>query len=313
MAVPLARFTNNGVQHRLLGLCACCLIVTSAGVCRPVAADASQLIDRNATHVTLAVNGLGEAMVSYQKAGLMRHVLAWGAVNAIAPTADSPQVAFRLDYSGGFGKYHRLRYWQAPNWVCLPTQLAPVAWMVAACKAPDNTYWALQAWQRALPDLGVAPNAEEATTELRLSHWRGALPVLSITLDWSYRRFRHLFGTFTYAATGVYGFHSTSSGVPLDSFGRNIYLDTRDSAYGAGWRRENSFLTHGPRGSFCYGFYAHGARPTGDGTEYRATVIGPGVTPDAMWQGRDPGPYDAATDAMANALERRIGDPNCTA
>ena len=32
----------------------------------------------------------------------------------------------------------------------------------------------------------------------------------------------------------VFGFRSTPAGVPLDTFGRNIYVDTFDSAYGAG-------------------------------------------------------------------------------
>ena len=30
------------------------------------------------------------------------------------------------------------------------------------------------------------------------------------------------------------------------------------SAYGSGWRRENSFLSHHGTGAFCYGFYPHG-------------------------------------------------------
>jgi hypothetical protein len=43
--------------------------------------------------------------------------------------------------------------------------------------------------------------------------------------------------------------------VPLDSFGRNIYVDTFSSPYGAGWKRDNRFLTHNAKGSFCYGFF----------------------------------------------------------
>ena len=34
-------------------------------------------------------------------------MLAWGAVNAIAPTAGSAQVDFKLDYSGGWGTYKK--------------------------------------------------------------------------------------------------------------------------------------------------------------------------------------------------------------
>src|SRR2546430_4327389 len=59
-----------------------------------------------------------------------------------------------------------------------------------------------------------------------------------------------------------YGFQSTETGQPPDTYGRNVYVDTFDSAYGTGWKRENSFLTHRPKGSFCYGVYAHGNRPS---------------------------------------------------
>ena len=31
---------------------------------------------------------------------------------------------------------------------------------------------------------------------------------------------------------------------------------------------------------------------TGSGTRYRATIIGPGVTPDIYWQAAAPGAYD---------------------
>ena len=88
-----------------------------------------------------------------------------------------------------------------------------------------------------------------------------------------------------YDGNPVFGFQSTPGGNPLDTFGRNIYVDTFDSAYGTGWKRENSFLTHTGTGAFCYSVNPHGSHPAGKGTSYRATVEGPGVTPDVMWQG----------------------------
>jgi hypothetical protein len=171
----------------------------------------------------------------------------------------------------------------------------------------------LQAWQRALPDYGVSPTSEQSAWELHLSHWTGPTAVLTIREDWSYHRFDHLFGSLTYDGVGVYGFRSTPGGSPLDTFGRNIYVDTFGSAYGAGWKRENSFLTHKPNGTFCYGFYPHGSHPSGKGAKYRATVIGPGVTPDVMWQGTAPGPYNRALDLTANAAQRTpaFDDPAC--
>ena len=109
----------------------------------------------------------------------------------------------------------------------------------------------------------------------------------------------------------IYGYDSTRSGSPLDTHGRNIYVDTFDSAYGRGWFRENAFLVHRPTGAFCYGFYPHGSRPPGKGVKYRATVIGPGVTPDLFWLGDAPGAYDPGRDFEANQQLRALGDRRC--
>ena len=165
-----------------------------------------------------------------------------------------------------------------------------LAWKVVACKAPDGSYWAVQSWQRKLPDYGFQGSGRRDAWEVHLSHWTGALPVLTVNTDWSWHQWNHLYGTFTYDGVPVFGLHSTSTGQPLDSFGRNLYLDTYDSAYGTGWKRENSFLTHKGDGVFCYSVNPHPGRPAGTGTEYRATIMGPGVTPDVMWQARRPAP-----------------------
>jgi hypothetical protein len=274
------------------------------------AAAASQLIDRNASDIQLEVNTKHEALITYRVHGQLKHVLAWHAINAIAPTLGRSQVAFSLDYAGGWGKY-RTEYWKTFKNACTPYTGPALAWKVTACVAPDGSYWALQAWQRSLPDLGRAPDAAQSVWELRLSHWSGPLPVLSIQVNWAYKHFDHLFGTLTYNGSSVYGFHSTAGGAPLDSFGRNIYLDTFDSAYGKGWKRENSFLTHKSSGAFCYGLYPHGRTPAGTGTNYRATVEGPGVTPDVMWAGVAPGPFNAAIQASDDNEIRALGDSQC--
>jgi len=281
---------------------AVCVLASPAG--------ASQLVDRNATAVRLAVNAKGEAMLTYRSGGELKHVLAWNAIDAIAPTRARAQVAFKLDYAGGWGKYHT-NYWQMFGTRCGAYDGPPLAWRVAACTAPDGSYWALQAWQRELPDYGVTPTADQAVWELRLSHWRGALPVLAIGTDWAWQRWDHLYGTFTYGSSPVFGFRSTSGGNPLDSFGRNIYVDTFDSAYGSGWKRENRFLTHTHTGVFCYSFNPHGSHPAGKGERYRATVEGPGVAPDVMWQGDAPGAYSRRLDQVANDAIAALGDPRC--
>ena len=304
------------VTHRTfrrLALVTTAAVALFTSVAHPAAA--SQLIDRNATGVRLAVNSKGEALITYRVRKQVKHILAWGAMNAIAPTQARRQTAFKLDYSGGYGKYRR-DYWKTFGSTCRPYSGPQLAWFVIACTAPDGTYWALQSWQRDLPDLGLQPTPTQAAWELRLSHWAGPVAQLDIKTDWAYRRYDHLYGTLLYDSAPQYGFRSTSGGQPLDTFGRNIYVDTYNSAYGPGWKRENSFLTHTRTGAFCYGFFPHqngSQRPAGNGDKYRATVIGPGVTPDVMWEGPAPGPYDKELDAQANDAIRALGDPLCKA
>jgi hypothetical protein len=282
--------------------------VTVALVAAP-AASPSQLIDANANGVKLAVNAKGEALITYTANGRQKRVLAWGAVNASPPLRGGKQVEFQLDYSGGYGK-HRTAYWKSFGSACGAYDGPPLAWLVAACKAPDGSYWALQSWQRGLKNFGVPSPGRSGSWELRLSHWTGDLAVLSITMHRSDARDR-LFGSYAIGGTGIHGFGSTTSGDPLDDFGRNVYVDTFDSAYGTGWKRENSFLTHGPGGTFCYLFAAHGSRPVGNGKRYRATVIGPGVTPDVTWEGAAPGNSNAAERARTIAAIKALQDPDC--
>lgn len=224
------------------------------------------------------------------------------------------RVALAAKIKTAFADLAKLReqaanYWQ--TFSCPAYDGPPLAWKAAACKAPDGSYWAAQSWQRALPNYGVAPTAAQSAYEIHLSHWTGDLPVLTISTDWAYHVYDHLFGTFLYNDGAVYGFRSTAGGQPLDTYGRNLYVDTFNSVYGSGWRRENSFLTHKPTGAFCYSFNPHGSHPAGKGEQYRATIMGPGVTPDVMWQGPSPGPYDKAADATANQEIAALNDTLC--
>jgi hypothetical protein len=49
------------------------------------------------------------------------------------------------------------------------------------------------------------------------------------------------------------------------------------------------------------------------GTKYRATIIGPGVTPDVMWEGKPLGAYDKARDLGLHEEQRAFyaGDGLC--
>ena len=287
-------------------------VVVLAAAVAPAGAWASEIIDRDATNIKLKATADGQALVSFNARGKAWNVLAWGAVNAIHPTPGKAQVKFRLDYSGGYGTYKR-DVWKTLKDTCRPYDGPKLQWLVTACKAGDGTYWAIQRWQRMLPNYGLKATPEQAVWELRLSHWSGDLPELTVNLNWAYKRYHHIFGEFTYLGKPVYGFKSTSSGVPLDTFGRNLYLDTFNSAYGNGWLRENSFLMHKNTGKFCYGFYPHGDRPQGNGERYRATIIGPGVLPDIYWEAAALGEYDKDFDLEQHAVQKEfyVGDNLC--
>lgn len=272
------------------------LLATVAVLVATPPAGASFLVARNATGVTLRVAD-GRAIVDYRAGGREQHAVLWGAINARAPSSEVPQVGFSVKYGVG----------RLGGGTCLPYDGPTLPRLVAACRAPDGSYWALQSWQRLLSNFG----GTSAPWELQASHWSGPLPSLEVWLDWSYHRFQHLFGRYTYRGAPVYGFHVTPQGAPLDSYGRNVYLDTLDSEYGSGWHRENGFLTHGTTGTFCYGFYPHGSHPSGAGRAYRLTVLGPGVTPIVSWQAEAPGAFDPALDERMNAIERSLGDAKC--
>jgi hypothetical protein len=275
-------------------------------------ATASDLLELNATNVSLAVNG-STALVTYQARGATRHVLVWGAVNALTPDSNSPQVRFQHDYSGGLHTQGRAAWVRFGN-RCGRYDGPPLTYLVVACKAPDGSYWALQRWQRNLPHRGFAPwTAWQRAWELRLSHWTGALAHVELYADWAFDGAAHgIFGRMTYGGKPVHGFHTTSQGAPTDGYGRSLYIDTHDSPYGVGWERETSIVFRKPTGAFCYSFWpthdvslpGSPARPAGDGNRYRISVVGPGVTPDVVAETPDPGTWDKH-DAAKVEWERR--------
>jgi hypothetical protein len=280
----------------------------------PRSADASDLLDLNASQVSLAVHG-STALVTYRAGGTLRHVLAWGAVNALTPGSARPQVRFRHDYSGGLRTQHRA-VWVRFVDECAPYDGPALADLVTACRAADGSYWALQRWQRNLPHRGWPPwTAWQSAWELRLSHWTGALAQVELHADWAFNGDAHgIFGRMTYAGAPVHGFHTTPAGAPTDGYGRSLYIDTHDSSYGPGWQRETSVVFRKPTGAFCYSFWpthdvslpGQPARPAGNGDRYRISVVGPGVTPDVVAETADPGRWDPSDRAKVEWERRQL-------
>jgi hypothetical protein len=279
------------------------LLVGLALLALPALAGAAEIVDRNVGSPGLRVNGRNVALVTYTVRGAPRHVLYWGAVN----WADS----FKRDYSGGW-KSKMADYKTFGN-SCKPYTGPSLAFMIAACDAPDGSHWALQQWARLWRNYG----GDRAPNELYVSHWKGDVGQLLIETDYSYHgKHQHLWGKFSFHGKPVFGTKWSLQGVPQDKKGRNIYVDFLK---GPKWHRVNSFLTHPPTAGFCYTFADHSPAASaawngqGTGDAYRATAIGPGVTPLVQTHFAPPGPYETASDDAANAAQHELlgGDSRC--
>jgi hypothetical protein len=305
--------------------------LAASALAAPVASGSEHFADHNVRRPTLKVDASGRALVEYTtERGLRRHVLVWGAVNANHAVAGGQQVRFKYDFTGGLASQKR-SVWRRFKNACRAYDGPALAYLVAACKAPDGSYWALQTWQRRLPLLGFTPWLDvQDNWELHVSHWHGELPVLEAYVNWTYGfMWQGVFGRLTYQGRPVHGFLSTNEGNPRDRFSRNVYIDTLNSSYGPGWKRESGILTHKNTGAFCHSFvpqrpfpgYPNGdMRPSASGERYRLSVMGPGVMPVLTWEGAGLPRYDAANpdhvrlEAEANATFDRVmaGDRICS-
>ena len=288
------------------------LAVIGACVAAGTAAGSQPVGDRNVRNPTLQVNATGEALISYvRENGQPRHVLAWGAINARWPNATIPPTRFRFDHAGGWGKYGR-QVWRSFRNACRPYDGPPLAWVVAACKSPDGSYWALQSWQRVQPMRGFpAFQPAHMKWELHVSHWRGPLAELDVSPNWTYDgRWQGVFGRLRYLGKPVHGWR-TPSPSRRAAYARYVYIDTFNSVWGRGWKRAAAKVTHNPNGGFCFSFVPdrpppgypdRSIRAPGNGDRHRVSAMGPGVTPVIQWEGDALGPYNRGQDSRFNAI-----------
>jgi hypothetical protein len=276
------------------------VLATSCSLFAPVAADASQLVDRNVSHARLQVDRHGVALVTYNVTGQrgLRHVLYWGGVNWT--------LRFRYDRSGGWQSH--IADWRRFHNVCRPYTGPRIHATVAACTAPDGSYWALQSWARLKRDWG----GRSAPSEMNISHWTGAMPRIWVGSNWGWHgRFVASYGQYTFHGRPVRVSRHSPTGVVLDGKGRNVAIDAWASDFGAGWARVNMILAGNPNGQFCYDFSPKGHGPYSGRSpsgQYRISAQGPGVAPDIVNQlfAGQTGPYDPIIQAQAAAAIRRL-------
>jgi hypothetical protein len=305
-----------GVSRPLLRILLVGAIAAAAAVLAS-SASSSVPIGRQAAHVRIAVTAGGQAVVSYRQDGTAQNVLLWGALNARphpscgvlhGPRCGPAQVQMhhlRIFAGGSLGT----RILHSRN-LCRPYDGPLLPHMVAACKAPDGSYWAAQSWVRLhKPGTTVAAGPRE----LRLSHWHRPLPKLQVKTTWVKAKrvyYDHLYGTYTYRGRPIYGLQWNRIGVPKDRYGRVVYFDTHDSFWGPGWRRAQGFLSKPANGEFCYSFWGKdwgSLNWRGQGDEYRAMAMGAGVLPDVSWgPAPAPGSYDPVKAWEAYLEQQRL-------
>jgi hypothetical protein len=208
-------------------------VVVTAALVAPATAAASMHVASNVRHATLKVVAGGAAEVNWVGAGGHRSVV-------IYPNG-----------SRRFGAHLRGR---DVSFAATDVSL-PMARVIR--QTPNGRYFALQAWRR----LRGEP------VELRFSRWRGAPTVLTLQAVCCKWRSENIVGQATFHGRPVYGYHATSTGNPLDKYGRNVYLDTYRHSR---WQRMMGILTHRPTGRFSLWI-----RPYWRGAAYRGRIIGP--------------------------------------
>ena len=254
------------------------------------AAQASQLIDRNATQVSMKANAKGEQPhTTARRQGEARARLG-SRERDCSDRMQAGGVQARLLGRGTASI--TARHWDVFNGACLSVRGLRC---VERCRVQGGRRrWACSPGSP--PRLRGRRHRDAAgvgTEALALGR-RSAGALADDRLGVSQVRPRPSGRTPTTARGSSF---KSTSGAPLDSFGRNIYVDVH-LAYGAGWKRDNSFLTHKVKGSFCYGFYPHGSHPAGR-LRYRATA-------KVGRRGRDvAGESPARTTQRRTALQQR--------
>lgn len=295
------------------------VVLAALAVCMTAqtAQASDQLGDLDVTNLTLKVSAKGVALLTYTTtAGKVRHVYVWGAINALAPDPNVPQVHFQFDYTGGWKTSGR-QNWQTFKNGCRPYDGQALVYLVTACTAPDGSYWAVQSWQRLLPMRGFDSfTPQQASFQFYISHWTGPIADLEVSQNWTYdATWTGLFGRLTYAGSPVYGFKTPSATKHGDTYARYVYIDTHDSMYGPGWKHDAAKVLHTNNGAFCYSFVPQIPPPgypdreprgPGNGDLERVTVMGPGVTPDVQWVGPGLGKFDPVQDGIYNSLFDQI-------
>src|SRR5437762_1537859 len=94
------------------------VVVLAAATAGAQPALGTYLVSRDVVAPMLQVDATGHALISYKEKGQVKRLLVWDAVNALPPKAGGAQVAFKLDYSGGWKSLKNPNYYKTIKNVC---------------------------------------------------------------------------------------------------------------------------------------------------------------------------------------------------
>ena len=141
-------------------------------------------------------------MLTYHKGSAVKHVLVWGAINAITPREGAHQAKFKLDYSGGWGTKH-IVYWKtSPAAAAATTGPRFRTWWRPASRLTARTGPRRAGRSRSRTSASRRGRRSSQANWLEVSHWTGEIAKLETGSNWVYGgRFEALFGRFTYLGT----------------------------------------------------------------------------------------------------------------
>ena len=292
-----------------------CLI---AALVVPAGAEASQLIARDAKDITLRVNARGQALVGYRAKG-SSGTCSRGARSRASPGGRSGAGRVPRRLLGRLGDVPQDRSLAGSSASAASTRDSPrlvrdglhdagrqpLGAPVVAVRPAEPRARPVEA----APGLVGAPRSAIGPANSRSSRSGRTGRTASASTTCSA-------GSPTSASPPT-ALPRRPTGNPADGFGRNIDLDTYNSAYGP-WLETREQLPLPPRHQrssvtwliparpLSRATPAVGRRPAGKGERYRATVVGPGVLPDVTWEAAAPGAYDEALDRQLAEQQRAV-------
>jgi len=313
------------------------LLILLAGAC--AIASAATPLNRNAKNTKLFVayiKGQYVGLAEYTQYGKVKRTIFWGAFNSKDPATIVPkqQEQFKFNHAGGYNTVFGAGVWQLIKQknVCKPNPAlkAKLFGAKAACrvlnpKTKQFENWALQGFVTHLPNRALRPDKLADDELLYASHWTDDYyPFLWFKWSWVQygpNRWDHVYGMYGVHGKPYWGGRADSHGRPLDFATQNIYWDVKNPtwrtskgafAQAGGWYRFNGFLPHKGTGAFCAALprcQFKVCRPGPDkGVSYRATALGPGVTPLIRVYGPPPGNYRAG--GFTTSFNEQMKMPN---